>query len=104
MVQGTENVELTPGYMTLTDAHGRKTQHPIAPVLRAADIPDGLTYTQVPDITKLANLVVVLIRTLSAQGIIADSFMEEGEYDLALITDVIDTMGGSFTDPVLSPA
>jgi len=101
MVVGTENVEMIPGYITLTDSHGRKTKHKIE--LELDNIPTGLTYTKVPTITTLANLVVVLIRTLIAKGVLDENFLEEGEYDLALITAVIEGMGGSYGEPVISP-
>lgn len=102
MAKGTEDVELTPGTITLTDAHGRKTSHTIASLLRAADIPVGLTYSQVGAITTLANLVVVLIRTLIARDILDEQFMEDGDYDLAAIVQTIEDMGGNYGEPDLT--
>ena len=99
MANGVENQEFIPGYITLTDAHGRKTKHAIAPVLRAEDIPTGLTYSQVTAISTLASLVAVLIRTLIYKGILDESFMEKGEYDLATIIEVINNMGADFGVP-----
>ncbi len=99
MAKGTENVEFEPGTITLTDSHGRKRAFPIVDMLRAADIPVGLTYSQVGAISTLASLVAVLIRTLIARGILDESFMEEGEYDLATIVEVLENMGADYGEP-----
>ena len=99
MAKGTENLEFIPGYITLTDAHGRKTRHPVADVLRSTDIPTGLTYSQVGAISTLASLFVVLIRTLQAKGIIDESFMDEGQYDLKAVVEVLENMGADYTLP-----
>ena len=101
MAKGTENVELTAGYITLTDAHGRKTRHKIE--LELDNIPTGLDYTQVPALTILANLFIVLVRTLRAKGIVDEEFLENGEYGLNLIVDVIEGIGGSYTEPDIAP-
>ena len=102
MATGTENVELTPGFITLTDSHGRKTKYPIADVLRAADIP-SLTYVQVGAIKTLANLMVVLIRILRKRDILDEQFMEEkGELSLSAIEQVIESIGGDYSDPDLT--
>ncbi len=102
MAAGTENVELKPGYITLTDSHGRKTDYPIASVLRAADIPSGLTYSQVGAITTLANLVVILIRTLIDRDVLDEKFLESGDFDLESITEAIALMGGDYQKPDIS--
>ena len=94
-------VALSAGFITLTDAHGRQTRHPIADVLRAADIP-SLTYEQVGAIKTLANLVVVLIRTLIARDVLDEQFMEENDYDLAAIVQTIEDMGGDYIEPDLT--
>ena len=103
MANGVEKQEYTPGYITNTDAHGRKTRHPISVTLRSEDIPAGLDYTQVAAITTLANLFIVLVRTLRAKGIVDEEFLENGEYGLNLIVDVIENMGGSYTEPDIAP-
>ena len=99
MAKDTDKVELTPGTITLTDSHGRKTSHAIASLLRATDIPTGLTYAQVGAISTLASLVVVLVRTLIHRGVLDDSFLEKGEYDLATIIEVLENMGADFGVP-----
>ena len=102
MASGTENVELTPGFITTTDSHGRKTSHAIADVLRAADIPTGLTYSQVGAITTLANLVVILIRTLIDRDVLDEKFLESGDFNLESITEAIALMGGDYQKPDIS--
>ncbi len=92
----------SPGYLTFTDSAGNATRWSIADMLRAADIPTGLTYAQVGAITSLANLVAVLIRTLIARNILDEQFMEDGDYDLEAITKTIEDMGGDYLEPDLS--
>lgn len=94
--------KVEPGFLTLTDEYGRSTKHSIADLLRAADIPVGLTYSQVGAITTLANLVAVLIRTLIDRKILDESFMEEDDYDLDAIVETIANMGGDYGEPDLT--
>lgn len=94
-------VTTEPGFLII-EIDGKKTQYPISAVLRAADIPVGLTYAQVGAIKTLANLVVVLIRTLIARDVLDEAFMEEGDYDLAAIVKTIEDMGGDFGEPDLT--
>jgi len=68
-------------------------------MLRAADIPTGLTYTQVEAITTLANLLVVLIRTLIDRQVLNESFLEDGDYELDDIVASIENMGGDYVEP-----
>ena len=100
VMTGTQ-VTTTPGYLVV-EIDGKKTQYPISAVLRAADIPTGLTYTQVGAITTLANLVVVLIRTLIARDVLDEQFLEDGDYDLAAIVQTIEDMGGDYITPDLT--
>ena len=97
-----DNIAFSSGYITLTRDGGIPTRYPIASVLRALDIPTGLTYSQVGAITTLANLVVVLIRTLIAKDVLDESFMEDGDYDLAAIVASIENMGGNYGEPDIS--
>ena len=100
-----EAILFEAGFVTLTDDGGRKTQHPIADMLRAADIPVGLTYSQVAAITALANLIAVLIRTLIDRGVLDESFGEsDGDLSLDLehIIHTIEEMGGAYHEPDLN--
>ena len=94
-------VEFESGYIILTDGNGHRTRYPIADVLRAADIP-SLTYSQVAQITTLANMVVVLVRTLIDRGVLDESFLEDGGYNLDDIVETIEGMGGDYGDPDLT--
>ena len=88
------------GYL-IWEEDGKRTQIAIENILRAADIP-MLTYEQVSSITTLANMFVVLIRTLQAKDIIDEDFMEKGEFDIYAIIQSLENMGGSYTDPDLN--
>lgn len=94
-------VELIPGYIKITEDGGQSHLIAIVDVLRAADIP-ALTYEQVAAIKTLANLVVILVRTLIDRQILDESFLEEGEYDLADLIETIESMGGDYGEPDLS--
>ncbi len=95
-------VSFSPGYITLTFENGTKTQYPIADVLRALDIPAGLTYQQVSAITTLANRFAVLERTLIARGILDESFLEDGELELDALILSTESMGGDYANPDIS--
>ena len=82
-----------------TDGSNTPRRYNIAEMLRAADIPTGLTYAQVGAIKTLANLVVVLIRTLIDRNTLDESFLEEGDYSLADLVESIENMGGDFGTP-----
>ena len=99
---GIENIKFSPGYITLDRDSGPPTEDPIADILRALDIPAGLTYNQVGAVKTLANLVVVLIRTLIARDILDEQFLEDGEYDLAALVQTIEDMGGDYGEPDLT--
>lgn len=100
-----QELDLTEaGFITVSRAAGPPVKYPLADILRAADIPTGLTYEQVIGITTLANLVVVLIRTLVNRGLLDESFMDDAgmEYDLDGLIESIEAMGGAYHDPVLN--
>jgi len=96
-----EKIEFGSGYFYVTDEHGHRTAVPIADMLRAADIP-VLTYEQVAQISTLANLVAVLVRTLIDNGTLGESFLEDGDYDLDDLIEVIGDLGGDYGEPDLS--
>ena len=97
-----KNITFEAGYLTLIRDDGAPTKYPIAAVLRALDIPTGLTYTQVGAITTLANLVAVLIRTLIDRQVLDESFLENDDYDLDAIIKTIEDMGGAYHEPDIS--
>jgi len=90
----------TPGYIVV-EIDGQSTQYSMTEILLAANIP-SLTYVQVGAIKTLANLIVVLIRTLIDRDILNESFMEDNDYDLAAIVKTIEDMGGDYGEPDLT--
>ena len=91
-----------PGFITYVETNGRSTRYAVADALRAEDIPVGLTFAQVGAITTLANLIVVLIRTLIDRDVLDEQFLEDGEYDLVAIVQTIEDMGGDYINPDLA--
>ncbi len=102
MANAVTGIAFTPGFIVLTHEGGNKVSHPIADVLRALDIPTGLTYTQVSAITTLANLVADLIKTLIAHNVLDAEFEVDGGYNLEAIVQSIESMGGDFGEPDIS--
>jgi hypothetical protein len=99
-----KDITFEAGSFVVTPESGGPKRIPIKDMLRSADIPTGLTYEQVGAITTLPNLVVVLIRTLINSGVIDESFMEKGEYNLKDLIETIEGMGGDFGNPDLTVA
>ena len=94
-----KSLAFSSGYITVTNDDGPPVRYPIAGVLRALDIPTGLTYSQVAAISTLANLVAVLIRTLIDRQVLGASFLENDDYDLEAIISSIENMGGDYGEP-----
>ena len=92
-------IAFSSGYMTLTYQNGTRSRQPVDAILRAVDIPTGLTYNQVGAVTTLANLLVVLVRTLIDREVLDESFLESGDYDLDDIVGAIELMGGDYNLP-----
>jgi len=90
------------GYITIHYDSGAPVQQDVASILRALDIPTGITYSQVSSVTALANLVVILIRTLIDREILSESFLEGGDINLDDIVEAIENMGGDYGDPDLT--
>lgn len=101
MAEKVTNITFESGYIVVTKDSGSPKRYNIADMLRAADIP-ALTYSQVDQITTLANLVVVLVRTLIDRQILDESFLEDGGYNLDDIVETIEGMGGDYGDPDLT--
>lgn len=99
-----QDIEFESGFMVLVRDFGVRTRYPIADVLRLLDIPTGLTYTQVASISALANLVVILIRTLIDRKILDESFLEADDMSLDGIIEAVEAMGGSYHEPSLEDA
>jgi hypothetical protein len=95
------DVRLEAGYIVVSKESGIPYRIAIADALRAADIP-ALTYGQVSSIKALANLNVILIRTLIDQGILGERFLEDGDYNLDDLVEAIENMGGDYGEPDLT--
>ena len=96
------NLTFEAGYIVVHRDSGAPAQYPIADVLRAADIPT-LTYEQVAAITTLANLVVILIRTLIDRQVLDETFADSLGLDMDLdhIIAAVEAMGGTYQEPDL---
>jgi len=90
-----------PGFITIATSSGPPTRYPVADLLRAADIPVGLTHTQVDGLRLLANLMAVLIRVMREEELIDEDFADSFGmgWDLAHIIYVLEQLGGSFENP-----
>ena len=97
-----QNITFESGSIVVTDDRGNSHRHDIANVLRAADVPTGITYSQVTSITALANLIAVLIRTLIDREVLDESFLEDDDLDLDHIVYSIEQMGGAYHEPDIS--
>ena len=89
------------GFLTIDRGSGPPVDIPIADILRAADIPVGLTHIQVAGITYLANLVVVLVRALIAKDLLDETFADElgMDWDLEHIVYALESLGGTYHEP-----
>lgn len=97
-----EAVTVEGGFITVPQTAGPPIRYPIADVIRTADVPTGLTYTQVASVKTLANLITILIRTLIDREILDESFLENNDFDLDHLIYSIEQIGGSYHDPDIS--
>lgn len=103
-MKGTFDFKSRPGFIRTTDDNGIEYDWPLADMLRAADIPTGLTHVQVAGISALSNLVVVLIRTLIERKVLDEFFYDELGLDISLdgLIEAVEALGGSFHEPDLN--
>ncbi len=96
-------VTIEPGFLIIDTGSGPPRQVPITDVLRATDMPTNIDYTKVPTITTLANLIVILIRTLVKRDVLDESFADDIGMDWTLdhLIHVFEQMGGSYHNPDL---
>jgi hypothetical protein len=95
-----KSITLVPGFLRIVDTDsGIPHDIAIKDILRAADIPVGLTHTQIKGISALANMHAILIRTLIDRQILDESFMENDDMSLDGMIQAIESMGGSYSDP-----
>lgn len=81
--------EFEPGYIITTDDGGRRTKHEIAPVLRAADIPN-LTISSLSLLTLLAQVVMVVVKDLVDKEVISEELVSGFDLQYVLETLVSD--------------
>lgn len=100
-----QNWSVTAGYVILTYDNNVTKSIPISDVLRAADIP-ALTSSNVASLKALANLIVILIRTLISRQIIDEDFADDAglAWELDDLIEAIEDIGGSFHEPTLEDA
>ena len=80
------SITFESGYITVDHGSGPPVQHKISDVLRAADIP-VLTITSLELLTKLAQVVSILVQTLIEDGTISEDLAEG--YDLQYIANTL---------------
>jgi hypothetical protein len=98
-MDGIQSIE--PGFITVNRASGPPIKLPLADFIRVADVPAGLTHQQVDGVRLLANLNVVLIRTLIEKDILDESFADSlgMNWDLDHIIYALEQLGGSYHEP-----
>ena len=99
---GIEEITATePGFLTIRTSSGPPTKYPLADILRAVDIPIGLTHTQVDGIRILANLMVIVVRTLIGREILDEDFADDSGMEMSLedIIHILEQLGGSYSEP-----
>ena len=99
----TRGITVEPGFLVIDHGSGPPVAHPISEVLRAADIPVGLTHTQVDGIRLLANMVAIIIRVMQREKILNEDFTDDAgmTWDLDHIIYALEQLGGSFAEPDL---
>ena len=99
-----QDIDVTePGFITISRAAGPPVKYPIAELLRAADIPIGLTHEQVAGLGIIGSLLAILIRTLISRDVLNEGFVDDAgmSLDLDTMIFVIEQLGGSYHDPNL---
>lgn len=98
----TRSITVEPGFIVVDSGSGPPTKYPVKDILRKADIPVGLTHEQVAGVGLLANLVVILIRTLMSKGILDETFtdgIDDMNWDLDHLIYAIEKLGGVYHEP-----
>jgi len=97
------DVKSEPGFIIVSRASGPPAKYPIKDMLegRGADIPVGLTHTQVDGVRLLANLFAIFIRTLVEKDILNEDFADSlgMDWDLDHLIYAIEQLGGAYDEP-----
>ena len=81
-----KNISFEPGYIVVTFDSGPPKQYSIADFLRAAEIPD-LTINSLSLLTTLAQVVMVLTKTLIEKEILDESLVSG--FDMQYVLDTL---------------
>ena len=82
-----KDIQFEAGFITVTYDSGPPVKLPIADMLRAADIP-VLTIDKVTVLTKLADLFMILLKTLIERQFLDEDFADG--YDLDWFLEVLE--------------
>ena len=102
MADNVQTLDVTePGYITIGRDSGPPVRYPVSQLLRVADVPVGLTHTQVAGLSLLGNLCAIIIRTLIDRDILDETFADSlgMDWDLDHIIYALEQLGGSYSDP-----
>lgn len=89
MPEDVKNITFSEGYITVTYNSGQPIRYSIADVLRAADIPEDLLIASLPLLTKLAQVVMVIVQTLVDNGTLDENLI--AGFDLQYIRETLVT-------------
>ena len=91
------------GFITIDRGSGPPADIAIADILRAADIPVGLTHAQVDGIRLIANLMAIFLRALIAKDILGEDLTDDlgMDWDLEHIIYALESLGGTYHEPDL---
>ncbi len=92
-----------PGFITIDTGSGPPRRISMKTLLTQPDIPIGLDHVQVYGLTILGNLLVVLVRTLIARGVLDETFADSAGLSSSLdqLIHVIEGLGGAYHNPDL---
>ena len=94
-------VSTEPGFITIDTGSGPPRRISVATLLTQPDIPVGLTHSQVAGVSLLANLVVIIIRTLVDKEILDETFADSlgMDWNLDTLIYAIEQLGGAYHEP-----
>lgn len=86
-----------PGYITIRRASGPPVRYPIADLLRGVDMPGDMTPDEstdmMPVLTSLANLLLIIVRTLMDRDILDEDYVDG--WDIQYLIQVLVTELGA---------
>lgn len=84
-------LELEPGFITIGRAAGPPVRYPLTDLITTGDMPPDMTPTQtidmMPVLTSLAQVVVILWKTLMEAGILGEEYADN--WDIQYIEQVL---------------